>query len=69
MTDDDWEADVDHMMNYARKALHDAEGRMERAKGCAQDAAKEAVRQGRSESEIARTMRVNRLTVRRWLGK
>lgn len=65
----DFEIDVDHLLKRARIGLYDAKSRTDLATECAKAATIEAAAQGRSDSEIARALKVNRLTVRRWLGK
>lgn len=53
----------------AARGLKAARGKLDRAVDVAREAAIAANAGGVSESEIARTLGVNRLTVRRWLGK
>lgn len=53
----------------AGRGLRSARTRLIRAMKTAEQAAVEAHRNGAPETEIARTLGVNRMTVRRWLGK
>jgi hypothetical protein len=51
-----------HHLRLARQSL-------DYAKDDAQDAAKMAVKDGQSEQYVAEMLGVNRLTVRKWVGK
>lgn len=51
------------------RRLARATGTLDRIKEEAREAAVEAVAGGMSEVEVARLLRVNRHTVREWLGK
>lgn len=51
------------------KQLRAAREHLRKAMDAAQYAAEDAHAEGVPETEIARTLRVNRMTVRRWLGK
>jgi transposase len=53
----------------AGRNLEAARTKLEAAKHRAADAAEKASAGGMSEVEIARRLGVNRLTVRKWLGK
>lgn len=53
----------------AGRGLRSARTRLTRAMETAERAAVEAHRSGTPETEIARTLGVNRMTVRKWLGK
>lgn len=53
----------------AARGLKAARSKLDRAVEVAREAAIAAHTDGVSESEIARTLGINRLTVRRWLGK
>lgn len=53
----------------AARKLQSARKRLAEAMTLAEQAAVEASNAGAPETEIARTLGVNRLTVRRWLGK
>ena len=56
-------------MKRAARALRSARSRLAEAYSDAQAAAIAAADDGLSEVAIARTLDVNRLTVRKWLGK
>jgi DNA invertase Pin-like site-specific DNA recombinase len=53
----------------AARTLRDARKRLETAMAAAEQAAIEANANGTPETEIARQIGVNRMTVRRWLKK
>lgn len=53
----------------AAKTLRQARTRLAAAMDAAEQAAVQAAQEGAPETEIARTLGVNRMTVRRWLGK
>lgn len=59
----------DQQLAGAARNLRAARTRLETAMHAAADAAATADRDGVPETEIARTLGVNRMTVRRWLGK
>lgn len=56
-------------LNRAARSLRAARQRLESAMTDAELAAQEAHRDGSPETKIARALGVNRMTVRRWLGK
>lgn len=56
-------------LTKAATELRQAKTRLEQAKHRAADLAEQAARDGIPETEIARILGVNRLTVRSWLGK
>lgn len=56
-------------MTRAARALRAARQRLDTAMQTAEQAAVAAHQDGTPETEIARTLGVNRMTVRRWLGK
>jgi hypothetical protein len=66
---EEFELDAQLLLKNARIALQDAESRTVLAKGMAKAATIEALGQGYTEAQISRLLKVNRLTVRRWLGK
>lgn len=53
----------------AARILRDARRRLGTAMSTAENSAIEAHASGTPETEIARALGVNRMTVRRWLGK
>lgn len=53
----------------AAKALRQARTRLAAAMDTAEQAAVQADKDGTPEAQIARELGVNRMTVRRWLGK
>lgn len=53
----------------AARGLKAARGKLDRAMEVAREAAIAAYTDGAAETEIARALGVNRMTVRRWLGK
>jgi len=61
--------DIVDRLDAAGSLLADLSSRLASAKREARDAAVEAVAQGVSEREVARRIRVDRMTLRRWLGK
>lgn len=56
-------------LTIAARELRAARQRLETAMLAAGDAAHSAYKHGVPETEIAKALGVNRLTVRRWLGK
>jgi DNA invertase Pin-like site-specific DNA recombinase len=56
-------------LKQAGRNIQLARQRLERAMSTAEQVTLEAHENGIPETEIARTLGVNRLTVRRWLGK
>jgi DNA invertase Pin-like site-specific DNA recombinase len=56
-------------LDKAARALRSARARLDEAMATAEQAALTANAAGVAETEIARKVGVNRMTVRRWLGK
>lgn len=56
-------------LQHAARALRATRSRLKVAMAAAENAAMNAHANGTPETEIARTLGVNRMTVRRWLGK
>lgn len=56
-------------LRQAARNLRAARSRLDAAMAAAQAVAVEAHATGTRETEIARELNVNRMTVRRWLGK
>ena len=57
------------LLRQAARNLRAARSRLDDAMAAAEQAAITAYSDGTPETEIAKTLGVNRMTVRRWLGK
>lgn len=63
------EANNLNTLSEAARTLRAARSRLDKAMDTAREAATDAYSHGRPEAQIARELGVNRMTVRRWLGK